>query len=136
VKHLEDFVVSEEEAVGSHALSREEIVAFAGEWDPQPMHTEGEVIACGAHLVAITIRALVRHEPRVAIIAGLGWDEVRFRAPARAGDRLEVRRRCLEVRPSRSRPDRGIVRNRIELVGADGTIVLDYVDTILIRRRA
>ena len=145
MKYLEDFVPGEVETVGDHSILPNEIIEYGKAWDPQPIHigsesvaaTEfGELVAAGTHLVAITVLKLVTHLPKVAIIAGLGWDEVRFHRPARPGDKLTVTRECLDVRPSRSKNDRGVVRNRITLTNQAGELVLSYIDAILVARRS
>ena len=144
MKYLEDFVPGEIETVGEHSISLSEIIEYGKTWDPQPIHigldpvaaTELRwLVAAGTHLVAITVLKLVTHLPKVAIIAGLGWDEVRFHRPARPGDKLTVTRECLDVRPSKSKHDRGVVRNRITLTNQAGELVLSYIDAILVARR-
>ena len=144
MKYLEDFVPGEVETVGDHSILPDEIIEYGKAWDPQPIHigsestavTEfGGLVAAGTHLVAITVLKLVTHLPKVAIIAGLGWDEVRFHRPARPGDKLTVTRECLDVRPSKSKNDRGVVRNRITLTNQAGELVLSYIDAILVARR-
>jgi acyl dehydratase len=65
----------------------------------------------------------------------MGWDEVRFLGPARPEDTLTLVRECLEIRPSASRPDRGIVRNRLTLSNHKGEPVMSYMDTILVQKR-
>lgn len=144
MKYLEDFVPGQVETVGDHSLSPSEIVEYGQAWDPQPMHVGpesaaaaefGGLVAAGTHLVAITVLKLVTHLPKVAILAGLGWDEVRFHRPARPGDRLTVTRECLDVRPSKSKNDRGVVRNRITLTNQAGELVLSYIDAILVASR-
>jgi len=144
MKYFEDFVVGEAEKVGEHHLTREEIIAFGKQWDPQFFHINPDaadesvfsgLIAAGTHLISITVLKLVTHEPRVSVLAGLGWDEVRFLGPARPGDTLTVFRECLQVSPSASKPDRGIVKNRITLSNHNDQPVLSYMDTILVARR-
>jgi acyl dehydratase len=144
MKYLEDFSPGEQEILGSHELSSEEIIDFARLWDPQAMHTDTDaaasstfsgLIASGAHLVALSVRLLVGQPDRAQVIAGLGWDEVRFLEPARPGDRLTATRTCLQARPSASRPGEGVVRNRITLENQHGRTVLSYVDAILVAKR-
>jgi acyl dehydratase len=144
MKYLEDFSPGERETMGTHTLAAEEIVEFARRWDPQEMHTSitaaaaspfGGLIASGAHLMALSVRLLVERKQRAAIIAGLGWDEVRFLEPARPGDILTATRTCIQARPSASRPGEGVVRNRITLVNQHGRTVLSYVDAILVAAR-
>jgi len=143
MKYFEDFVPGEIEKVGEHYLTQEEIVEYAGKWDPQFFHIDPEaakesvfqgLIAAGTHLIAITVLHLVTHQPRVSVLAGLGWDEVRFLGQARPGYTLTIFRECLEIRPSASKPDRGVVRNRLTLSNQEGHSVLSYVDTILVAK--
>ena len=144
MKYLEDFVPGEVEQAGEYLLSQQEIIGFASKWDPQFFHTDPQaadrsvfsgLIAAGTHLIAITVLLLITHRPRVSVLAGLGWDEVRFLAPARPGDTLTLFRKCLEIRPSASKPDRGIVKNRLTLNNQAGQTVLSYMDTILVAKR-
>lgn len=145
MKYLEDFVPGEAVTVGAHMVTTDEIVTFGRLWDPLPAHTDpqlasaspfGGLIASGAHLMAITVRLLVTagDEP-IAIIAALGWDDVRFLNVVRPGDTLRLSRRCIEARPSQSKPDRGVLRNELLLANQSGVPVLSYTDSILVRRR-
>ena len=144
MKYLEDFVLGEVEKVGEHHLTQEEVIEFGKKWDPQFFHIDPEaanksvfqgLIAAGTHLIAITVLHLITHEPRVSVLAGLGWDEVRFLEPARPGDTLTLFRECLEIRPSTSKFDRGVVRNRLTLSNQKGQSLLSYVDTIMVAKR-
>ena len=144
MKYLKDFGLGEIEKVGEYHLTQEEIIEFGKKWDPQFFHLDPEaadqsvfqgLIAAGTHLIAITVLQLLTHQPRVSVLAGLGWDEVRFLGPARPGDTLTLFRECLEIRPSTSKPDRGVVRNRLTLYNQNGQSLLSYVDTILVAKR-
>jgi acyl dehydratase len=144
LKYLEDFVLGEVEKVGEHYLTQEEIIEFGKKWDPQFFHIDPEaanksvfqgLIAAGTHLIAITVLHLITHEPRVSVLAGLGWDEVRFLGPAHPGDTLTLFRECLEIRPSTSKLDRGVVRNRLTLSNQKGQSLLSYVDTVMVAKR-
>jgi len=144
LKYLEDFIPGEVEKVGEYLLTQEEIIEFGKKWDPQFFHIDPEaadksvfsgIIAAGTHLLAITVLQLITHQPRVSVLAGLGWDEVRFLGPARPGDTLTLFRECLEIRPSASKLDRGVVRNRLTLSNQNGHSLLSYVDTILVAKR-
>ena len=143
MKYLEDFVVGEVEKVGEHHLTQEEIIEYAKKWDPQFFHTDPEtagksifrgLVAAGTHLLAITVFHLVTHQPKVAVLAAIGWDEVRFHGPARPGDILTIFRECIESRQSATRRDRGVVRNRLALSNQKGESVLSFVDTILVSK--
>ena len=145
LKYFEDFVPGEVEKVGEHHLTQEEIIEFGRKWDPQSFHIDpvaaGKsvfqgLIASGTHLIAITVLHLITHPPKVSVLAGLGWDEVRFLSPARPGDTLILFRECLEIHPSTSKRDRGVVKNRLTLSNQKGGSVLSYVDTILVAKRA
>ncbi len=130
---------------GAYVVEAEEIMVFARQYDPQPFHLDlkaaaasvfGGLTASGFHTVAMQ-GALMHSSPEAgaAILAGLGWDEVRFSNPVRVGDTLAVRSTCVETRPSESKPDRGIVRNKVELLNQDGQVVLSSVHNLLMRRR-
>ena len=145
VKYFEDYEVGESFEHGAYVVSAEEIMAFARQYDPQPFHLDlaaaaasvfGGLTASGFHTVAIQ-GALMHSSPEAgaAVIAGLGWDEVRFSNPVRVGDTLSVRFTCLETRPSGSKPDRGIVRNKVEVLNQDGQTVLSSVHNLLMGRR-
>lgn len=144
MKYFEDFMPGEVQVVGEYELTKREIIAFAGQWDPQAQHIEesaarntgfGGLIAPGVQLVALAVRLLVEQEPKVALEAAVGWDAVRFKHPVRPGERLTLLRECIESRPSKSKADRGIVRNRVSMRNHHGQIVLTFEDTILVRKR-
>lgn len=134
VQYLEDFVVGETVELGSHEFTSESIIAFARDWDPQPMHTDparaaesmyGGLIASGWHTAGAYMRLLVD-----SLIAGTdslgspGIDALRWLKPVRPGDVLRARITFLEVTPSRSKPDRGILRSRGEMVNQHDEIVM------------
>jgi acyl dehydratase len=84
----------------------------------------------------MAIRTRLLHDtPDLAVIAAFGWDELRFHAPVRAGDTLELRQEWLDKWVSDSKPDRGVARSRLSLVNQDGVEVMSHIDTILLRRR-
>jgi acyl dehydratase len=127
----------------TYEITTEEIVGFAGLWDPRPFHLDevaaaatvfGGLVACSAHLFAILSWFASRGEQRTATLAALAFDEVRVRQPVRPGDRLSCAITCLEKRDSLSRPDRGVVRSRAELSNQHGTVVFSAVVTTLVAR--
>jgi acyl dehydratase len=96
----------------------------------------GGLTASGAHTVALQIKLVHQSESREdAVLAVLGWDEVRFPKPVRPGDTLSLRNECIETRASESKPDRGIARMRVELLNQHGETVLTSIHTILVARR-
>ncbi len=144
-KYFEDFHLGQETTVGNYLVTTDEIIEFAKKWDPQPFHTDeeaakqsifGGLIACGCHLVSISILLENESSTKPNIIAGLGWDQVRFPNPVRPGDKLSLTVVCLEKRELRSRAEQGIVRNLVTLTNQKGEPVITYQDTIIVAKRA
>jgi acyl dehydratase len=143
--HWEDFVVGSVAEYGPRLVTREEIVAFAAEFDPQPMHMDeefarstmlGGLAASGWHTCAIGMRLIC--DGFMADTAGAGSpgiEEVRWHKPVRPGDRLTLRRTILETRPLRSRPEWGSVKFRFELLDQAGELVMTQENVNFIERR-
>jgi acyl dehydratase len=144
VRYFEDIQQGDVALGSSFVVERDEMVEFARRWDPQPFHLddavanamfgEGGVTAPGVFVMAIRTQ-LLHDTPDLAVIAALGYDELRFHAPVRAGDTLRLRQEWLDKRVSESKPDRGVARSRLSLVNQDGVEVMSHIDTILLRRR-
>ena len=142
---FEDYVVGASYDFGSVTVTEDDIVGFARQYDPQPIHTDPAyaaggpfhgLIASGWHTSGIFMRLFADHYlSRVASLASPGVDELRWPHPVRPGDRLRLRVRVLETRASRSTPDRGIVRTRAQLLNQEDRIVLSLVAVNLLRRR-
>jgi len=117
--YFEDFEVDKVYEMGSRSVSEEEIIAFAKEYDPQRFHIDrdaaanslyGGIIASGWQTCGIIMRLMVDGMLGDSSSMGSpGVDEVRWLKPVRGGDTLTVLSRVLELRPSVSKPDRGIV---------------------------
>jgi acyl dehydratase len=143
--HLDDFVPGQVHGLGQCTLSRDEIVAFARDWDPQPFHLDeqaaaasiyGGLIASGWHTVCVFMRLFANGLlNRAAAMGSPGIDELRWLKPVRPGDRLAARLEVLEVRPSRSKPDRGIVRLRCAMANQHEEEVLSFIGNVMFRRR-
>jgi acyl dehydratase len=143
--HLDDLQAGQTFALGSRSISREEILEFASTWDPQPFHLDdeaaqsgiyGQLIASGWHTVCIFMRLFVDGLlNRAAAIGSPGIDELRWLKPVYAGDALEARIEILEVRPFRSRPDRGAARIRCIVANQAGEEVLAMIATVMFLRR-
>ncbi len=145
---LEDFHPGEVAETASRVVPREEIVAFARQFDPQPFHLDeeaarrtpyGGLIASGWHTAALCMRLVVDRALGGGAGSGSlgspGVDELRWLRPVRPGDALVVRIEVLEVTPSRSKPDRGLVKLRYTMRNQDGQEVMTMVALGIMRRR-
>jgi acyl dehydratase len=144
--HWEDFEPGQVTDCGSRVVTREEIVAFAAEYDPQPMHLDeqaaratllGGLVASGWHSCCILMRMLTDNLLVNASFMGApGVEEVRWLAPVRPGERIKARATVLETRASRSRPDMGFVKFRFELIGPSDQPVMSLIVSPMFGRRA
>ena len=136
-RYFEDFKLGDAWESPPTLVTAEEIVAFGRSFDPQPMHTDadsaaagpfGGLVASGWHIAALSMRVFVQAGGYGATpMVGLGIDELRWRAPVRAGDTLVVRREVAELRRSSSDPLQGIVRTRVTVRKQDGTVAMSLV---------
>src|SRR6266498_3652592 len=142
--YLEDLHVGQRFTSGSHAVDEAQIKAFAGQFDPQPFHLDDAtakstlfagLAASGWHTAAITMRLLVDGgAPIAGGIIGAGG-EVSWPTPTRPGDTLHVQSEVVQVMPSRSRPDRGIVTVRSDTLNQHGEIVQTLTAKLIVPRR-
>lgn len=119
--------------------------AFASEFDPQPFHLDEDaagtsifrgLAASGWHTAAVTMRLLVDSEFKPAGgIVGAGFDELRWPLPVRPGDELRVESEVLDVRPSKSRPEQGLVKLRTNTLNQNQEIVQISVGNLVVPRR-
>ncbi len=145
-RHFEDFVPGTTDEFGPIAVDEVEVIAFAQRYDPQPIHTDpaaaaegpfGGLIASGWHTAGLVMRLLVENYlARDASLASPGIDELRWLWPVRPGDELHVRTTIMEARRSQSKPDRGLVRTKIEAINQDGRVVMSMVGMNLFRCRS
>ncbi len=146
LRYLEDFAVGQTFGSGRLRVEEAQIKAFAAEFDPQPFHLDEEaarrsmfegLVASGWHTAALTMRLLVDSEFKPAGgIVGAGIDEFRWPRPVRPGDELRVESEILEVRPSKSRPERGLVKVKTTTRNQDGEPVQVYIGNLVVLRRA
>jgi acyl dehydratase len=137
VRYLEDFEPGAVYPAGSVQLFEAEILEFARRYDPQPFHVDpeaaqvsiyGGLIASGWQTVALTMRQLVDHVfGQAAGLGSPGVDEIRWHRPVRPGDTLWPRVTVLETRVSRSKPDRGVLRFRVDVDNQDGELAMSMV---------
>lgn len=141
---FEDYVPGSVLECGYVSLSEAEIVAFARDYDPQLIHTDPVwsaagpfrgLIASGVQTVAVCMRLYVDHYiSQVASLASPGFDEVRWPAPVRPGDRLRLRVTVAQARLSRSKADRGLVHSSVAALNQDDVIVLSFTAMNLFSR--
>ena len=143
--YLEDLIVGTVRTFGSIIVDEQAIIDFASLYDPQPFHTDPEeakksnfegLVASGLHTVCLAMRILVDHYiSHVANLGSPGIDELRWLSPVRPGDELSVRLTTLEVTPSKSKPDRGSVKVRVEVMNQRGDVVASWKGIGIISRR-
>jgi acyl dehydratase len=144
-RYLEDFAVGQAFGSGRLRIDKEQIFAFAAEFDPQPFHLDeasarcsifGGLAASGWHTAAVTMRLLLDSELKPAGgIIGAGLDECRWPRPVRPGDELRIECEVIEVRPSKSRPEQGLIKLRTTTLNQDGEAVLVHVVNLVVLRR-
>ena len=142
----EDLVPGTRQSFGRYEVEREEVVAFARAYDPQPFHLDdeaaaathfGRLSASGWHTCAMTMRMLVDNMSQIqqAGLGSPGIDSLRWLKPVYPGDVLRCETELLEKRRSRSRSDMGLFKTRCTVFNQDNVAVLDMVSNGLIRVR-
>lgn len=139
-RYLDDLRVGEAWDGEPFTISEAEIIAFARQFDPQPMHVDpvaaargrfGGLIASGWHVASRVMREYVELAPFGATpMLGMRIDELCWLHPVRPGDALRVRRELVAVTPSRTRPDRGTVRTATTVTNQDDIVVLTFFNLI------
>lgn len=146
IYYLDDFEVGQQFSSASHLMDAKAIKHFAAEYDPQPFHTDDEaakatlfqgLAASGWHTAAVTMRLLVESEFKPAGgIIGASLNELQWPRPVRAGDELSVETEVLEVRPSKSRPEQGMLKVRVTTYNQRHEPVQIYLGTLVVKRIA
>ena len=142
--YLEDLTVGQRFESATHVMTADEIKRFAGAYDPQPLHLDeeaaktslfGALAASGWHTGAVTMRLLVQGgAPIAGGVIGAGG-EIVWPRPTRPGDVLQVFSEILEIKPSRSKPDRGMVKVRSETRNQRGEVVQVLTSKLVVPRR-
>lgn len=143
--YLEDLSEGQRFTSGRHRVEEADIHRFAREYDPQPFHLDAEaakttlfagLAASGWHTAAITMRLTVDSGFSLAGgVIGAGFDELKWPRPVRPGDELHLLIEVLEVRPSRSKPDRGTVKVRSTTLNQNDEPVQVSVGNLIAQRR-
>jgi acyl dehydratase len=145
-RYFEDFAVGDVfKPSGRVRVEKDEIIAFAKKFDPQPFHLDeaaarqsifGRLVASGWHTAAMTMSLIARSEYRPAGGSiGLGFDSMRWPIPVFPGDELRIENEVLETRLSQSRPDRGLVKMRTQTFNQNGEVVQEIIANGLVPRR-
>ncbi len=143
--HWEDFTAGRVFEHGPRRLPREEMIAFAAEFDPQPMHLDeaaarhsmlGGLAASGWYACCILMRMCVdAFVSRSNSMGAPGVDEVKWFLPIRPDDELSLRATVLDVRASKSRPDMGFVRFEFELFNVGNQRVMSLITSLMLGRQ-
>lgn len=141
---LDDLQVGDTFVSGTHELTADDIKRFATAFDPQPFHLDdaaatqtifGGLAASGWHTAAVTMRLLVTGGPKLAGgIVGAGG-EIEWKTPTRPGDVLHVESEVVELVPSKSKPDRGLVVLRSRTINQRGDVVQTLTAKLMVPRR-
>jgi acyl dehydratase len=144
-RYFEDYEPGAVYEYGHLSVTEAEILDFAEQFDPQPIHTDlgyaatgpfHGLIGSGWQSGSLTMRLLADHYiSRVASLASPGLDELRWQVPLRPGDSLRLRAEVLQARRSRSKPDRGIVTTRAQLLNQDDGCPISFTAMNFIRLR-
>jgi acyl dehydratase len=145
-RYLEDFEVGQTYRGPSRIrIDKDRIRAFATEFDPQPFHLDEQaasesifrgLAASGWHTAALTMKLLVESDLKPAGgLVGAGIDELRWPRPVRPGDELRVESEVLEVRPSKSRPNQGLIKLKMTTLNQDGEAVQLSIGNLIVMRR-
>ncbi|MDX3900472.1 MAG: MaoC family dehydratase [Sphingobium sp.] len=149
VEYFEDIAIGATAEFGPITLTRDEVVAFAAEFDPQPFHLSdeaaaathfGSIAASGWHTTALFMKMFVAHMQahgarQQASLGALGVDELRWLRPVRPGDTLRGTSEVIDKKASQSRPERGIVRSRVTMINQNDEPVLTMIPIAMVRTR-
>ena len=144
-RYLEDFEIGQTFRSGPRRIEKDRALAFAAEFDPQPFHLDeaaarhsifGGLVASGWHTAATTMRLMVDSDLKPAGgLIGAGFDECRFPRPVRPGDALRIACEVIDARPSKSRPEQGLVKLRTTTLNQQDETVMVLVVNIVVPRR-
>lgn len=146
MQYFEDIAVGRKASFGHYEVTREEVIAFAQKYDPQPFHLSdeaaaathfGRLSASGWHTCAMTMAMVVENlkANRQAGLGSPGIDELRWLRPVYPGDTLRCESEVIDKRTSRTRPEMGIFRSRMTVLNQDDTPVMTFISTGLVATR-
>ena len=146
MQYFEDIEVGATAGFGAYPVTREEVIAFAEKFDPQPFHLSdeaaaqthfGRLSASGWHTAAMTMSMVVENlkANRQAGLGSPGIDELKWLKPVYPGDTLRCETEILEKRVSASRPEMGIFKSRMTVFNQDDVAVMTFVSNGLVATR-
>lgn len=146
MQYFEDIEIGSKQSFGSYAVTRDEVIAYAEKFDPQPFHLSdeaaaathfGRLSASGWHTCGMVMSMVVANLKANAQ-AGLGSpgvDELRWLKPVFPGDTLRCETEVIDKRASRSRPEMGSYRSAMRVLNQDDVAVMTFISTGLIATR-
>jgi acyl dehydratase len=142
---LDDLAIGQSWTGGPIAMTEADIIRFAADYDPQPMHTDpvaaakgrfGGIIASGWHVASLVMRDFIDKAPfGDTEMLGLKVDDLQWRSPVRPGDTLSILREIVAIVPSRSKPDRGVITMRMTVTNQHGAEVMSFLNLIQLPTR-
>ncbi|THE65994.1 MaoC family dehydratase [Salinadaptatus halalkaliphilus] len=145
MRYYEDIEIGETDEFGEYHVTKEEIIEFAEQYDPQPFHTDeeaakesafGELIASGWHTASICMRMLADGPiQKRAGMGARGVDELRWKQPVKPGDTLHLRTEVVDKRVSDSHPKRGYVDGYTEGINQNDEVVISWIGLGMVERR-
>ena len=145
-RHYEDFAPGQVMHSEPMHVDKDEMIAFARAYDPQPQHVDeiaakdsqfGDLVASGWFTGGISMRMKIDHMMRDVVggVAGLGLEQVRWPRPVKAGDTLRVQLTVTDTRPSKSKPTKGIVKYKVETFNQHDELVMEILTSVIVPRR-
>ncbi|MDP1025700.1 MaoC family dehydratase [Sphingomonas sp. KR1UV-12] len=146
MRYFEDVKVGDRASFGHHLVDRDEVIAFASRYDPQPFHLSdeaaaqthfGRLSASGWHTCAMTMAMIVadlKHRQEAGL-GSPGIDELRWLKPVYPGDTLRCETEVIDTRASASRPELGFCKSRMTVFNQDDAPVMTFVSTVMIATR-
>ena len=125
-------------------VTYDEMLSFNKKWDNLSIHVDNNIarslghqgiIASGQFTLCIKQFFITQTKWKDAVIGAAGWDEVRFKKPVYAGDKIHGSIRCIDKIESRSKPDRGIIKFEILLINQNNEIVLSMLDNVMMAKK-
>lgn len=145
---FEDMHIGRIDRYGSKDVTREEVIDFAGKYDPQPFHLDdaaaaanplfGRLSASGWHTACMAMRMTADYWGGLGgrtILGGAGIEELAWLKPVYPGDTLRCELEVIETRASRSKPDRGIVKSRLSVFNQDDEPVMRQIAVVMMATR-